>query len=461
MNRLGYFVLSLLIISACSSQRNLYDVVDYGAKGDSLTINTSAIQQAIDVCHKNGGGTVLIANGIFISGTIILKDNVHLEIDKSAKLLGSPNKLDYQSIDTFVDATGQERGNCLIGAKGAKNIKISGGGIIDGNGESFLKKNLQLTANKLNINTEKHQSFFSNRPFLLRFVNASHIKLHDIHLRQSAAWACHFYQSNDIEVESITIYNHAHANNDGIDLDSSYDVRISNTLIDSGDDALCIKSTSPLPTYNINIRNCKLKSDWGALKLGTESMGDFHHINIKDCEVYETRGGGIKILSVDGANIHDVFMENITMNTVDMPIFIRLGERLRTYRDAKKQAVGSIKNVHLKNIKATTQELENSRISAPSGIFITGTPNHKIESIHLENIQISLSGSKMDHVSGSVEELETAYPEYVKFGILPAYGLYARHVDSLHVANIEFKTPADKRADLLLDDVSYQTIASK
>ena len=117
-------------------------------------------------------------------------------------------------------------------------------------------------------------------------------------------------------------------------------------------------------------------------------MGDFTNISVKECWVHDTRGGGIKILSVDGANINNVVICDIKMDEVDMPIFIRLGERLKTYQDQPKQAVGSIKNVTIKNVKAVTRDTAHSRVVPPSGIFITGTPNHKIESVGFKTYKL-------------------------------------------------------------------------
>lgn len=432
-----------------------YNILDFGAKADDHTVNTEYIQNAIDTCAKNGGGTVLIADGIYISGTIILKDNVTLHIAENASLLGSKNPLDYKSIDTFIDATGQERGNCLVGAVDAINISIEGKGIIDGNGKAFTKEYLQQTKKELSIDTANQANFGNNRPFLIRFVRSENIRLTNITLRQAAAWACHFYQSKKIAVDAISIFNHANKNNDGIDIDSSSDITITNCNIDAADDAICVKTTSPKPSYNINISNCKLKSDWGALKFGTESMGDFYNVTIKHCEIYDTKGGGIKLLSVDGAAMRDVFIDSITMTNVDMPIFVRLGERLRTYRDAEQQQVGSISNINIKNITASTRSVNESRVNPPSGIFITGTSNHKIESISLENISVNVPGNPDNIPVTTVEEQEKNYPEFSFFKALPAYGLYGRHIDTLKMKNVTFSViQKDTRKKIVLEDVT-------
>ncbi|TGV00978.1 glycoside hydrolase family 28 protein [Flavivirga rizhaonensis] len=451
------FLIVLGPLVSCNVNNKLYNVNDFGAVGDSTIINTKAIQSAIDACSKNGGGTVLISKGIYISGTVLLKNNVTLHIDENSKLVGSSNPIDYQSIDTFIDATGQERGTCLIGAMNAKNIGIVGKGIIDGNGAAFLQKNLIQKMKTLGI--EETKNFGKNRPFLLRFVKSSKINLKDITLKQAAAWACHFYQSNSIIVNNITIYNHANKNNDGIDLDSSHDAVITHCNINSEDDAICIKSTSPLPTYNVKIDNCNLKSDWGAIKFGTESMGDFYNIDIRNSKVYDTKGGGIKILSVDGANIHNITIDSIEMNNVDMPIFIRLGERLRTYRDSEIQPVGSITDIKISNVNAVTRSLEHSRVNPPTGIFITGTPNHKIGTINLENIKIKLPGGGLKANVVEVLEDEKKYPEFTFFGVLPAYGIYGRHIENLNIGTTTFNIATkDERKSIIFDDVESHVI---
>lgn len=446
---------SLLIFSSCSKEIKSVNILDFGAIGDSLTINTASIQKAIDFCNKKGGGIVNIDNGIYVSGTLLLKDNVTLHIHKNAKLVGSSNPKDYISIDTFIDATGQKRGNCLIGAKGASNIGIIGKGVIDGNGGAFKQNKLQNKAKKLGIGIKEMINLGSNRPFLLRFVSSKNILLKDIQLKQPAAWTCHFYQSNSIVVDNVNIYSHAHQNNDGIDIDSSHNIVIKNCTIDSGDDAICFKTTSPLPTYSIKVKNCKLKSEWGAIKFGTESMGDFYSIDVRNCTIKDTRGGGIKILSVDGANIKDITISDIIMEKVDMPIFIRLGERLRTYRNAKKQKVGSISNLKINNIIATTQDLNTSRVKPPNGIFITGTPNHKIGNIFLENIKIKLPGGGVKANLIEVAEAINKYPEFSHFKALPAYGLYGRHIETLNTKNVTFEiTTPDEREVIFLQDVT-------
>lgn len=464
-----YAVLALFFV-ACQTQSE-WNVNDFGALADGETVNTEAIQAAIDACSKAGGGKVIVDGGEYVTGTLLLKNNVNLHVTAGTKLLSSCNPNDFVPIDPFIDATGQYRGQCMIGAIDVKNVAITGKGIIDGRGEQFSRKEIEKTLKRLGVEEIKHDFShlvsknnryvnndirYGNRPFLVRFVRVTDCKFENITLRQPAAWTLHFFQCDKFVVDGIEIYSHANRNNDGIDIDSSTNGVIKNSHINSGDDAVCIKGTSSKPTQYLEVYNCRLSSHWGAIKFGTESMGDFKDITVKNCTIYDNKGGGIKILSVDGSNIENVVIDSIKMDNVDMPLFIRLGERGLAYRGDKQRPVGSIKNVSISNITATTRSLEESRVNPPTGIFITGTPNHKIENVKISNIDITLPGGGTEADANKVvPENETVYPEFTKFdGCVPAYGLYARHVNNLQTENIKFTLLShDKREEVIFDDV--------
>ncbi|NIJ45925.1 polygalacturonase [Wenyingzhuangia heitensis] len=447
------FLLATLLFS-CAPKTMVWNVKDFGAKDDHKTINTKAIQKAIDECTLKGGGTVLVDGAVFVSGTLLLKDNVDLKITENTTLLGSINPNDYPIVEPFIDATGQFRGQCFIGAIDVKNISISGKGTIDGHGKMLSPKKVKETLKRLGLTEVKpdlsglisktnnyvnNNIRLSNRPFLVRMVRSQNVKLKDIHLRQPAAWTLHFLECNNFEVDGISIYSHANRNNDAIDIDSSTNGVVKNCDIDSGDDAICFKSTSPKPTNNIEVFDCKIKSEWGAIKFGTESMGDFKNITVRDCYVYDTRGGGIKILSADGANVENILIENITMENVEMPIFIRLCERRLVYRNAERKPVGSINNVVIKNITAKVSDNKELRMNPTTGFYFSGTPNHKLGKITIENVNVSLPGGGTEKDTKIVvPENEEQYPEFTKLGATPAYGLYARHIEKLETNNISF-----------------------
>ncbi len=398
------------------------DVSSFGAVADGTTLNTAAIQKAIDTCSGKGGGTVRFAAGKYVSGTILLKDNVTLHLDEGAVLLGSLDIGDYQMIDGFRDGRGSPMGYCFVGALGATNIGIEGQGTIDGRGKALLDGRAPGDRGK--------------RPFLVRLVRCSNVAAKNFHLHGSAAWTMHLSQCQNVKVEHIQIDCHEVGNNDGIDVDSSENVSIRNCDIYSGDDSICLKTTSPSPCRNIEVTGCKLRTHWGGVKLGTESVGDFENLKMTDCRFTDCHGG-IKLLSVDGAHLRNVLIANITMDNVTVPIFIRLGARLKTFRagDAPKP-VGAIENVAIENIRADCV--------SPIGILISGIPDHAITGVRMEKLELHLpGGGTRDEARAVLEEKESAYPEITMFGKqIPAYGIFARHVKGLKLHDAVFTVKA-------------------
>mgnify|MGYP006274463893 CR=1 FL=1 len=404
------------------------NVLDFGAVGEGETVDSPALQRAIDACAEQGGGEVRVPAGDYLCGTVLLKDGVTLHLAAGATLLGSEDLADYANPDFFVDATGQERGWCLIGIIDAEDVAIVGEGTIDGRGEGFR----------------------GQRPFLVRCVRSEGVRLEGIHLRNSAAWVCHLFQSREVTIRGIEIYSHANANNDGIDIDSTADVLIEDCDIDTGDDAVCIKATSPVPTENVVVRNCRLKSDWGAFKLGTESMGDFRNIRFVDSTIHDTNGGAIKILSMDGCRLENLVIDSITVTNSDMPLFMRLGERLNAYREPEARTPGHLRNVQISNLIIDTSP--EGRLMAPTAIVITGErtadTTHFIENVRITDVTINLEGGgRIEDVGQVVERTRrNNYPEYIFFfepdapRLFPAYGIYARHVRGLSFDDVRIET---------------------
>lgn len=190
---------------------------------------------------------------------------------------------------------------------------------------------------------------------------------------------------------------------------------------------------------NIVISGLRLKSGQGAIKIGTESMAPFENISISQCYIYDTANGGIKLLSVDGARIHNINISDITMMEVKTPILIRLGARLSVFRKDQdtQQPIGTLENVTIRNVRA--KAADNAQLMPPSGILITGIPDHPIKNLTLENVEINLAGGGTDENARQVvPEAIDKYPEVKTFGpLVPAYGIWARHVDGLKLENVK------------------------
>jgi polygalacturonase len=281
----------------------------------------------------------------------------------------------------------------------------------------------------------------------VRFVGCDGVSLSGVQLQGSAAWTTHFFQCKNVSAEHVTITSRGLPNNDGFDIDSSQDVRIKDCNVDSGDDSVCLKTTSLTPCRNVEVTGCDLTSHWGGIKFGTESAGDFENVAVSDCRVHDAQGG-IKIFSVDGANIRNISFSNLTMKNVNTPLFIRLGARLKTFRSGDSpREIGSISGVVIKNLEAEAV--------SPIGILISGIPGHSVTDLRLENIEMKLPGGGAQVEAGVVlPEKESTYPEIAMFGKqFPAYGLYARHVAELTAKNITLElAKPDARPSRFLED---------
>ena len=442
-------ILVFPVVAVLAAHAKDVDVTKYGAKGDSTTLNSVAIQKAIDECSQTGGGRVVFPAGKYLSGTIVMKDNVTISLNKGAVILGSTNVEDYQNKDPFKDGLGVDVGWALVVAVDAKNIGIEGEGAIDGQGS-------KLKAQHILTDTRPEGQRWGRRPFLLRIVRCNGVTVKGVTLFYAAAWTSHYFQSRKVRIENVKIISRGVAHNDGIDIDGCQDVRISNCDINSGDDALCFKTTSSkMACSDIVVKNMRLKSGHGAIKMGTESMAPFENIKISDCYIYETNNGGIKLLTVDGAHLRNVEISDIEMVEVKTPILVRLGSRLSVFRKDQdvQQQTGTLQNVVIKNIKA--QSSDSTQLKPASGILITGIPGHFITDLTLENIEIILpGGGNIENSMVAVPEAIDKYPEVKTFGpTIPAYGLWARHVKGLKLKNIKFSLKNnDLRPAFIIED---------
>ena len=440
MKLLSFAIALLGLHTATAFAASAVDVTKLGVVGDGATLNTAAIQQVIDTCSAGGGGTVTFPSGRYLTGTIQLKDRVTLHLDADAVIVGSTNAADYRNADPFVDGVGQEMGYALIVTIGARQVGIEGAGTIDGQGAA-----LKAT-----------QARFTVRPFLVRWVRCIDVTVKDVHLINAGAWTMHFFQCRNVAAERLTIRSLGLANNDGIDTDSCETVRIRDCDIDTGDDAICMKATSALPCRDIAVSGCRLKTRCNAIKLGTESLGNFEYIRISDCRIRDTGQSGIGLNTVDGSHLHDVVLSDIAMDGVSAAISMRLGARLKTFRAGDQpKPPGLLRDITIKNLRVT-----GARVI---GLLINGIPGHPVENVTLENVEIALvGGGTAEDAKLQLPENEAAYPEYNMFGkVLPAFGLYVRHVRGIRFDNVRTSVvAADARPEKIFIDVEGVTPAT-
>jgi len=435
--RSGILLFILFCISLdITAQTGFFNIKDFGAKGDKNTLNTESIQKAVNRCHETGGGTVIIPAGIWLTGCIILKSNVNLHLEPGAVLLGSPDKDDYKVIvPEFESRTNDLYVNrSIIYAEKAKNVSLTGTGIINGNGkhENFSKTFPQ-----------------NNRPFLARFVNCTNLTIRDVSMNESANWTCHLLGCKDVLVDGLKIKNSVRANRDGLDIDGCENITVSNCRIYSQDDAIVFKATGPAGVKNATVTNCIVSSHATGIKFGTETTGGYENVTISNCvfkniPVYS----GLSMMIVDGGTMKNIVINNIAMDNVNIPIMIRLGNRARPYKPGiETPPPGTVENITISNVTVT---------NAGQTSHITGLLNKRIKNVSLSNINIQIGkefkGEPLPY--NKVPFKEADYPSGQLYGKnLPASVLYVRNVDMLSIDNIKaFLTKKDKRIPFVIDN---------
>jgi hypothetical protein len=423
-------VVCVLAGGSAVAAEQLYDVRDYGAETDGKTLCTKAIQRAVDECSEAGGGTVYLPGGTFLSGTIYLKSGVTMRLGAGCTLLGSSDLKDYPlTVQAFRSYTDNYTDKSLIYAEKAERIAITGAGTIDGQGASF-------------------KGPYKVRPYIIRFIQCRNVTVKDVTLKNSPMWVQHYLACDDVRITGVTVRSLVNYNNDGINIDSCRRVVISDCNIESGDDAIVLKSTSARVCADVAVSNCVLSSRCNALKMGTESNGGFENVVIAGCSIYDTRLAGVALEIVDGGTMDRVVISNITMNKIGAPIFLRLGNRARPFKkDMEKPDIGALRNVTISNIEATGAN--------PTGCAISGLPEAAIENVTLSNLRLSFEGggTKAD-AARAIPEKPADYPEYSMFGRLSAYGLYCRHVKGLKLVNVHLQlAKPDQRHALVFEDV--------
>ena len=246
MKKQFIFILCGLFLCAGTIAATDYNVLHQGAVGDGKTLNTQSLQSAIDALHAKGGGQLYFPAGRYMTGSLQLKSNVTLYLEKEAVLLGSTSPYDYPGFSTEKElkVNNDHFDQALIYAEGAENIGITGEGCIDGQG-----RELALTIDSLHHTGElvdKHYNTYrkrpNTRPKLLFMRNCRKVELRKTNFRSGAAWGLSFSLCADLTIDSLHVENRAYWNNDGIDISDCKDVRISNCFINSADDGICLKS---------------------------------------------------------------------------------------------------------------------------------------------------------------------------------------------------------------------------
>jgi polygalacturonase len=469
-----------------------FDVRAFGARGDGATLDTAAINAAIEAAAQGGGGTVRFPPGRYLSFSIRLRSNVALVLEAGSTLIaadpadgqGQYDPAEPNPWDAYQDFGHSHWHNSLIWGEGLENVSITGPGRIWGRGltRSGPGANRPLKAgdmpsslgqsDPMGERTRKGTVFGAemagkgNKAIALK--NCRNVLLRDFSMLK-----CGHFAVLATGVDNLTIDNLAvDTDRDGFDIDCCRNVRIANCAVNTpNDDAICLKSSFALGkarfTEHVTITGCQVsgfdlgsfldgsyattqkeapdkEGVCGRIKLGTESNGGFRNIAISNCVFEHCRG--LAIESVDGAVIEDVTADNLAMRDLTTsPLFIRLGRRMRAPEGTK---VGAIRRVNISNVTV-------SQANAPYASIVAGLPEAPVEDVRISNLTVVHGGGgRAADLQRQIPEHADHYPEPSMFGVTPAYGLYVRHARNLSVHHADLRTAArEGRPPVVLHDV--------
>ena len=467
-------ILTLLLIASLQTlaqeKPKYYNASLFGIRSDGVTMNTRSIQYAIDWIAEQGGGTLRFWVGRYLTGSIHLKSNVTIELVEGAVLVGSTNPFDYDRLEATSD-------HALILAESVENIRLIGyynsGGVIEGQGRELGNNCTDLVHKGLLNDRLSNDRVAENfRPRRLIFRECKNVEVDNVTFRNAANWVTMYDQCENVKVNNVRIQSTAFWNNDGIDIVDCDGFLLTNSYINSSDDAICLKSHSAKKLcQNIEVRNCTARSSASGIKFGTMGAGGFKNVKIINNRVYDTYRSAITIQSVDGGICENILVDSLYATNVGNAIYLNIGAR----RD--KQSF--MQNITIRNmvceVAATKPDAgyeyegpieDLPRNISPCGII--GLKDSKIKNVILENIDITFPGGGdpnyahrgLDELD-KVPEMPKAYPEFSQHMELPAWGFYVRHVDGLVMKGIKLTAlEKDYRTAVVIDDVKNHEIST-
>lgn len=459
----------LLLIAPCLWAQAALNIRNFGAKGDGRTLDSPAINAAIDSCSRSGGGTVVIPAGTYLCGSIRLKSHTHLMLESGSKIVAAPASMNaYDPAETFVGPQYQDGGhtyfhNSLIWAEAQEDIAITGYGMIDG--EGLTKKDKEKGGN---ISGE---GSIGTGDKAIALKCCRNVVIRDITIYRGGHFAIILTGCERALIDHVTV----DTNRDGIDIDCCRYTSVVNTQVNTPrDDAIVLKSSyalgKPVPCEHILINNCTVTGfrlgtfldgtrqpepvNWvcGRIKLGTESNGGYRDIAISNCTMMYS--SGLAFEEVDQGRMENISVSNIVMEHVHhYPIYITTGCRNRGPKEITTPSYGG--NISISHVTALDAD-------SLAGIIITGMPDEPLRNISLDHISIQYRGrGSADLANRKYREQGKNYPEPKFSGPTPAYGLFARHVDGLTLDHLAFTTIVpDHRPVMVLEDVKNKSITN-
>jgi polygalacturonase len=463
-----------------SSVPIFFDIRTYGAVGDGKTVDTPAINKAIEAAAAAGGGTVVFPAGTWLCFSIRLKSHVALHLAQGATILAADSPLQdattgynggtYDAAepntawDAYQDYGHNHWHNSLLWGEDINDVSITGPGLIYGKGLSFGATRAARGDYPI---YKAEQAGVGNKAIALK--NCRNVIFRDFSILKGGHFGLLLTGVDNVTIDNLKI----DTDRDGIDIDCCKNVHVSNCTVNSPwDDGICPKSSYALgynrATENVTITNCYVTGNYelgtvldgtfkkfapevhvprtGRIKCGTESNGGFKNITISNCVFEECNG--LALESEDGALCEDIAISNITMRGIfTSPIFLRLGSRLRGPKESTK--VGTMQRIFINN-------LVSYNAASTLCSILSGIPGYAIKDIKLSNIyQQQVGGVAQDSLAIRPPEFENKYPDPGMFGPMPAQGFYLRHIRNLEMSHVEVQcAEPDPRPSFFLEDVN-------
>ena len=386
-------------------------ITEFGAVGDGVTLNTKAIQSAIDQCSTNGGATLVVSNGVFVTGSIFLKQGVNLCVETNAVLKGSQSTNDYPWIDTRIAGLEMKWPAALINADSVSNLVLSGTGTIDGSGLPWWEEYWRVRRTDPDGDgLDPH--FKVGRPRLVHIIRSQRVTVRDLLMKDSAFWHLQLTYCDGVLVDNLKVRApHAPvkaASSDGIDIDSTRNVVISNCDIVCDDDAICLKSGRDAdglrvnkPTENVLIKNCRVGHAAGLVVIGSETSGGIRNVRVTDCRAEDGCQEVVRFKTkMDrGGVVENIVYENITADGITSVFTFNMNALAKTWLPEEfrtpvppEQGTPVFRNITIRNLKVT---------NCKSAGRITGLPQSPLRDILLENVSIEAEeGFTIQHAIG-------------------------------------------------------------
>lgn len=402
------------------------DVRAHGAVGDGVTLNTAAIQRAIDAAGKRAGGVVLIPAGDWLSGALMLRSGVTLEVASGATLRASQNPVDYPIIDARWEGREQPSHAPFIGGSNLTNITLRGGGVIDGQGSPWWE-------------WHRTKSLDAPRPRLISFADCRRVRIRDLELVNSPSWTVNPVRCDDLIVDGVTIRNPADSpNTDGINPDSCSNVRISNCYISVGDDCVTLKSgieseraDRRAPCQNIAITNCIMADGHGGVVIGSEMSGDVRNVVIDNC-IFRGTDRGIRIKSRRGRGgvVEDVRVSNILMTDVLCPLTMNLYYACGVWgnahvADKSLQAVNA-GTPRIRRISLNGISVQGAKLAAA---FLYGLPEMPVEDVTVSDMQVEMAADAVEGYAEMADDIP----------IMKRHGFFIRNAVGVRLYNVQVR----------------------